>query len=181
MSTARCRSALLCICISLSGFQAPAAEPSARSSAAELELGLASRPQLYLVLDAVEPSLEIRARGMALDRIEVRAAAVCSVQPLLGRHRCPELETPLVWRVSGAPAIGWRRIVAPSELRRYTDEAAADAQPVPAEPAQAVPEAYHADLDSGWQLVISTGPTGGVWRRLADGVGDSLRAWTGRR
>ncbi len=169
MSIRRFLSALASICIS-------AAPIAAGESAAQLELGLARTPSLYLRLDVASDSLQIMVRGMELERIPVRAVRLVV-------RRAPGEEAqqlscflPAVWKVAGDPTIEWRAVVAPPTLVPY-DEDAEPPTPVPNADREA-PTQIAVRLDNSWELQLGPDPPIGWWRRVADRLGSGWqRLW----
>lgn len=164
--------ALACICTS-------AAPSAAGGSAAELELGLARSPSLYLRLDLSSEALQVMVRGMELDRIPVRAMKLVMRRPP-GQPREEDLSRllPVVWKVVGDPQIEWRAVVAPPTLVPY-DENAEPPTPVP-NPDREAPVQIAVGLDNGWELHVGPDPPIGWWRRIADRLGSGWeRMWGG--
>jgi len=173
MSGARLAWVLACICSSA----VVAAPGQGASDPVVLELDLARRGEVYLVLEADGRSLSVRARGMELDAVpllEVRAA-------WLHRAGDPLPPTPpggpQVWRITEAPADSWRRVVAPEVLVPYVEDGEASAQPAQAGQRPASPpfrpDRYAVATDSPWRLAVATSVDAvvplGCWRRLVRG------------
>jgi hypothetical protein len=152
----------------------------------ELELELARTRQLYLVVDVTAATLSLKARGMVLDQVRLLATAIAAAQPAMGRQSWPELELPMLWRVSEPPAVEWRRLVAPAELRRYS-ESPAEAAPAATTPAPAravsvpeLPAHYTMSVDSGWQVMVSDRAGTAFRQHMLEAAGSSLQRLTGQ-
>jgi hypothetical protein len=146
----------------LAGIAAAAAAQLAATGAAvsptapELEAALAEGRDLYLVLDAAAGELQVRARGLVLDRAAWSDAAVLAPAPLLGAAPAG-LSAPTVWRIVQRPATARRRLVAPASLRpsgATETELAAVPAAAAEEPAVEVPRSYAAVMAEGWRLEI---------------------------
>lgn len=171
MSTRRFLSALACTCIS-------AAPAALAGSLAELELELAQSPALYLRLDVDGGSLEVRVRGMELERFAVMSVRLAA-RRAPGEPGLPPVELPAVWRVVGDPQVEeWREVVAPPALKPY-DEDAEPPTPVPSQERELPPQVVAA-LDNGWELHLGPRPPGGWADRLADRLGSGWRRLWGR-
>ncbi len=190
------RSALASICISLAaaGAQAGDVPPDpARVAALELEVGLAKRPTVYMVLDPQRRVLEIKARGVVLDTVPLTGIEIISQQPLLAHARPTNPPIPAVWTVSQGPGDTDRELVAPEKLVpapkdgddenvEPTPPPGATPSPTPT-PAPLPSTSYRAGLTNGWDLWITDRlpPQGGMgtflaavrdgWRRLR-GLGE---------
>lgn len=143
------------------------------------ERALAAERDLYLVVMAEPPALEIKARGLTLDRLPLSGVAVV-VRRDAGSPPPEPLALPVVWRVAEtAAAEPPRRLVAPAELKpapaEETEEAAAttaEAEPLPEPPAD-----YRIGFDGGWELWVGPAPPrGGVIARFASAVAAGWRA-----
>lgn len=173
MSTARFLLALACTCTS-------AAAALAGESATELELALAREPALYLRLNVDTAILQVMARGHEFDRVQTKA-----VQLIVRRspgHEQTDFEPslPALWRVSGAPEMQWRRVVAPPTLVPY-QENAEPPTPLPnSTPLPDLPSQFEIKLDNGWSLHLGPEPPGRFWERLGDRFESGWRRLTGR-
>ncbi len=177
MSTTRFLPALACICISLAAGAAP--EPTAglpaNAAALALEVELARGPGLYLLVDTGREVVEVKARGIVLDRVTLRRAAVLVPGPLLGGGRRPDLELPAVWRVAEPPVDLERRVVAPETLEPYSEEAAHSEPASPTATPTPVSGVRHARFgvltDAGWRVEMGPGvAAAGFLHRLGDGL-----------
>lgn len=193
MSTARCRWALACFSFScaLAGFAAGmGVEPPPESEEwLRLELELAQRGDLYLVVRPEVPVLEIRARGVVLDRVPLTGVVLLAWQP--PDDTCGEsaesAPLPRLWRVAGrAPSVS-RRFIAPSQLRPWGTESAEQSEPSAPPPPAAVeeipilePSHYTVDLEGGWELrVVQELPPRGWLARFRETLADGWRRLRG--
>lgn len=163
-----------------------------RAEALALETVLASGPDLYLVLRVEPPELEIRARGMTLDRVPVGHVAFLASRSAWGRRPPGSLALPVVWVIAEAPAGVVRRQIEPRSLEPFDPDGLARALAVPepdAARAAEPPASYRVVLRSAdpapdeepWTLeVTSQPPSTSIWTRpfrlLADGW---WRLWGG--
>jgi len=152
----------------------------AAQTAAELELQLARTPHLYLVVDLCAATLEVKARGVVLDRMNLNQVEIEATQPVVGRRCWPELALPQLWRVSQPPEATWRRLVEPTELRQYNDRESEPPAVTAAQDVVELPAHFACEVDTGWQVVVGQRVGGGWWRRLAAAAADSWRRWRGR-
>lgn len=168
------------------------AQPTASQvAAAELELGLARRPDVYLVLSPTERRVEVRVRGLVLDSIPLSAVEVVLHSPLLGRSAPPAFRLPAVWRIVHGPGDTDREYIAPTELRPYNPDGYDDPPAVPTPPsapgpaptATPIPEpppSYRARLDNGWDIwVVTQLPPRNFFARAAAAVRDGWRRLRG--
>lgn len=173
MSTVRFLLALACSCTS-------AGIALAGSSAAELEVDLAREPALYLRVDLASNLVRVMVRGIELDHLQARSVRLVTRRAAGQAQPTPEETLPAVWRIETAPAVSWRKVVAPPTLVPYQEDAprttpAASPTPVPDLPAQ-----YHVDLEGGWTLHLGPDPPGRGWERLRDRIRTGWRRLTGR-
>lgn len=166
------------------------AEAAAQGAAVELEV--ARKPGLYLVVDAAAGKLEVRSRGLTLDAAALLGAEVRFYRPAWGEVEVRELPAG-GWRVATDAPAEYRQVVAPLELRPYPEAAdaggggAATGGPMPAagtaSAAGAVepPTSYRVQLEEGWELRIGPGmPEAGWVRRLGSTLSRGWWAWRGR-
>lgn len=165
---------------------------AAQVAAVELEVPLARRPDVYLVLNPQSRQLEVKVRGVALDTMPLAGIEMIVHAPLFGGHGPPPLPLPAVWRVVDGPGDTDREYIAPAELRPYNPDGYDDPQPsaTPASPgappptATPVPEppaSYRAKLDSGWDLWITNElPPQGFLARAGAAVHDGWERLRGR-
>jgi hypothetical protein len=175
MCGARFASALACCCISAG--VAGAGTATAPDDPASLELALARRPALYLVIGCDGQRLSVRIRGMELDSVPLSAVRLVWEGAGAGADGLTELSSPQVWRVTEAPAENWRRVVAPEVLVPFSDDedrpapsAGIAPSPTPAPPR---PDRYSVTTDSGWRLAVAPSVEAaapvGWWRRVVRG------------
>lgn len=145
----------------------PAAETLAESLAAELEIAQSS--EIYLLVDIEGARLEVRSRGLVLDRVDIRRLGVRAWGPLLGGRDDGGVALPALSKVTrGAPQR--REIVVGGET---AVGAAGDGETPPAMTTPAVVGSYACLLDNGWLLQIRDHGTGdGLWRRLWNQLSD---------
>lgn len=161
-------------------------------AALELELSLARRPDVYLVLNPTARQLEVKVRGVALDRIPLRGVEKILHVPFLSASSPPPFPLPAVWRVVDGPGDSDREYIAPTELRPYRAEGYDDpppaatptrpgAPPPTATPFPEPPASYRAQLDCGWDLWITeTLPPLGFFARARAAVRDGWERLRGR-
>lgn len=143
--------------------QANRERPAQAAPASELDL--ARRAAIYLRIDLEARVLEVKARGMVLERFPVNGLEL----RLFERDdRVDPPALPAIWVVEVAPEAEHRRRLAPEELRPYQadDPEGGDAPaPVPAaaEPETAEPPAsYRVDLEGNWELAVGQKLPGGL-------------------
>jgi hypothetical protein len=144
---------------------------------ASLELDLARRPEVYLVVDADASRLSIRIRAMEVDAVSLRDIRTAWQGNGVAPGPPPTIEVPTVWTVTEPPTAEWRRVVAPAELAPYTDDRAtgdvgAAGRPSPT-PGASRPDRFTVSTDSGWRLAVATSVRDAVavggWRRVVRG------------
>jgi hypothetical protein len=142
-----------------------------------LELELARRPALYLVIERDGRQLSVRVRGLELDSVRLSAVRVVRQGTGVDTEGPAELSSPQVWRVTDAPAENWRRVVAPEVLVPFAEdggqpEPAAGGAPSPTPPPSR-PDRYTVATDSGWRLAVAPSVEAaapvGWWRRVVNG------------
>jgi len=173
MSTVRFLLALACTCTS-------ATAALAGESATELELALAREPALYLRLNVDSAMLQVMARGYELDRVQAQAVQLIVRRSPGHEQALLEPSLPAVWRVSRAPEVQWRRVVAPPTLVPYQEDAEPPT-PVPTTtPLPDLPSQFGIELDNGWSLHIGPVPPGRFWERLGDRLASGWLRLIGR-
>lgn len=159
--------------------------PLATLRAVEFETALAREPRVYLVLAASERRLDVKSRGMVLERIPVAQLSVLHFVPLFGGSPAPELVTPALWRVHQGPGDTDRETIAPTTLRPYSEEEEQEEPAAGTQPAKPTGEAekpatYRVAIDNGWQLLITDqAPQLGFLRRFAAAVRDGWLRFQG--
>lgn len=189
MRASFCSSLLLVATLAATPAVAGDAAPELRLRQLELETELARKPDLYLVLDAAARRLEVRARRMTLNGVELAEIAVLTFRPMFGGARStPRLEAPSIWRVTEGPGDADRETIAPVTLRPYSEEeeeveatAPAPGAPAAAPGEEQKPATYRVALDNGWQLLLTPeSPRLGWFRRLGASVRDGWLRLRGR-
>lgn len=189
MRASSCSSLLLVATLAATPAVAGDAPPELRLRQLELETELARKPDLYLVLDAAARRLEVRARRMTLNGVELAEIAVLTFRPMFGGGRStPRLEAPSIWRVTEGPGDADRETIAPVTLRPYSEEEEEVEAPAPAPGSPAAPPgeeqkpaSYRVALDNGWQLLLTPeSPRLGWFRRLGASVRDGWLRLRGR-
>lgn len=158
---------------------------AARLAFAELEAGLAKKPDLYLVLDVAAGRIAVKARGLELSAVSVAEATRLEFRPMFGGAQAPPLRAPALWIVEQGPGDTDRETIAPTTLRPYSEEEE-KTEPAPAgAPAKKPgegdrPSSYRVSLDNGWQLLFVNEPPRLGWlRRLGAAVSDGWRRLRG--
>lgn len=155
--------------------------PLAALKVAEFETALAKDHGIYLVLDPAKRLLEIKSRGLDLDRIVLDELLVLEFRPLFASGDAPRLEAPAVWKIAVGPGDADRETIAPPELRPYSEEAEEEEPAAPAagdaakkpDDEERLPSSYRVGLDNGWQLYITSEvPRAGFFRRLGAAAHD---------
>lgn len=156
---------------------------AADATATEIEAVLAQAPQTYLVLDMGSATLSVKARGITLETMPIRAAHVLYRATLLGTGERDTPATPSVWKVAEAPEDLTRELIAPAELKPYVPEeereevaspsaasaTGTNAKRQPEEEELKPPANYRVRLDRGWELaVLERSPRRGILRRFVD-------------
>jgi len=182
------RLAHACICTSLVAAAASAGDelPSASAVVAlELEAGLARQSVVYLHLDPGRRTLEIKARGVVLESVNLTGIELVNYQPLVGGHVPAAPPVPAVWKVTSAPSDRERELITPETLRPMQDEeeapaaAASNPSPTPTVIAEA-PTSFRASLDMSWDLWLTNSlPPQGLWSRFAAAVKDGWQRMHG--
>ena len=153
----------------------PAVTDPGRARTLDLEAGLAKSPALYFFLDPAAQVLEVRARGLVLDRVPVVSLHVLHHHPFLGSGSTPAPEVPAVWKVKDGPGDFAREVIAPEALRPYQPEeerqASADRDEDDEKPIPTPPTAYQVPLTNGWALaILDREPRTSFLRRFAQAV-----------
>jgi hypothetical protein len=187
------RSALASISISLLAATATAggSPPSpARVAELELELQLARSRSVYLRIDPARRTLEVRSRGLVLASVPLTGIEMVASRPIFATtsdELSPAL--PAVWTVTETCSSRHREVIAPEELRPYSNDDE-DEPPAPrgtpgprptATPIPQPPVSYRATLDNGWDLWITDRlPGTSLVARFAEAVRDGWRRMLGR-
>jgi hypothetical protein len=158
----------------------------------ELEGRLARSPIVYLVLDPAAKVLDIRVRGIIIERVELQGLELLAYRPLFGNAETPSLAIPAVWTITQGPGDTDREVIAPVSLRPYPKDGEEEEEPAPAPTpvpgaSQADPQGeprstYRVQLDNEWQLyVVNAPPKLGLWRRYLEAVRDGWQRLRGRQ
>lgn len=188
------RLALACICTSaLVGLAGAGTEPPNPLLVAsrELELSAARRPEIYLVLSPEQRALEVRARGITLDRVPLAGIELLSQQRVFGRSRLSTPSVPARWVVKEGPGDADREVIAPEVLRPMPEEDEDDREPAPTPtaagptptptPIPEPPVSYRVALENGWDMWITDRlPRQGFLHLFGAAIGDGWRRWRGR-
>lgn len=190
------RLALACICTSaLAGLAAAGNEPPnpLHVASRELELSAAKKAEIYLVLSPEQRALEVRARGITLDRVPLAGIELLSQQRLIGRSLPSAPSVPAKWVVKEGPGDSDREIIAPTELRPMPKEDEEEAAPEPtpssagagptptATPIPEPPVSYRVQLENGWDVWITDRlPRQGFLHVLSAAFRDGWYRWRGR-
>ncbi|MCI0548959.1 MAG: hypothetical protein L0027_16965, partial [Candidatus Rokubacteria bacterium] len=165
---------------------APPVTDPGRARVLELEAGLARSPALYFFLDPAARLLEVRSRGLALDRVPVLGLHVLHHHSLFGSGPTPAPDVPAVWKVKDGPGDFAREVIAPEELRPYEPEEKRQAAPASEDedeetPIPTPPTAYQVPLTNGWALaILDREPRTSFLRRYAQAVRAGWRGVLGR-
>lgn len=183
--TRRCQWALAFSSISLAApavAQAPASDTTHTPhelKLIELEGSLAKDPKVYLAFDPAKRRLDVRLRGIVLERVALLQVELLVFAPIFGTAETPPLLAPAIWRIEQGPGDTDREVIAPPALRPFPtneeEEAAEAAQSAskPQEKPSEKPSSYRVRLDNGWQLyVLNQPPEGGFLRRYRQAVAD---------
>lgn len=97
----------------------------------ELEASLARKPNVYLKLDVGERLLQIKARGMVLDQVVVKALEAAARKPFYQPTGPLALKVPVILEVLQGPGDTDREVIAPPSLRpsKRSDEEEEEAAP----------------------------------------------------
>ncbi|MCL4836807.1 MAG: hypothetical protein KJ058_02425 [Thermoanaerobaculia bacterium] len=159
----------------------------------ELEGQLARSPIVYLVLDPAAKVLDIRVRGIVIERVELQGLELLTYRPLFGDAEAPPLAIPAVWTITQGPGDTDREVIAPVRLRPYPKDGEEEEEESPPAPTpipsgdegdpEGEPRAtYRVQLDNEWQLyVVNAPPKLDLWRRYLAAVHDGWERLRGRQ
>lgn len=136
-----------------------AAPTAAEVLALELEAKLASKPDLYVVVDLREQTFKVKSRGVELTTVKLGAAEFLNHEHA-GSQGVTPIAVPSVLTISGRAPAGERRVILPRELRPYSEEdegAPALPNPKPGERLHKAPSEYRVRIENGWWLEIAQG------------------------
>lgn len=144
----------------------PGKEPPPPKSFVEAELATAQTIDLYLVLRPKAKTMEIRSRGITLATVPLEHVELLRYRAPRGSRSEPAAMPLYHWTVAEDPEATHRKVIAPAELRPYSEEESAEEEqsaqlPVATAPAGAAaplptpPADYKIALDLGWQLWVT--------------------------
>lgn len=175
-------SIVLLVLMAMAGI-GPVFGQSARDALLAAELGAARQPNLYLIVDAQAHQVEIKVRGMTLDRVAFRHLSLLVYHPVGASESVPP-PLPIAFTVLAEPVPFPRQVIAPSVLRPLPeDPSKADPPPVGVafETPPLAPTSYRVELDGGWRLAIGPkSPRVGPLSRLASCLADGWARIRGR-
>jgi hypothetical protein len=155
MSFERCRWALACFFTSALIAHGASAEISAhRARAAELEAELAARRDVYLVVGVESGVLEIRVRGVTLERIPVATVHAFERRRLVDGEGASQLEVPHLFVTAATINLVERRVVAPETLQPWSEGAESTLRASGEDPKPQAPSSYDVPLEGGWILEV---------------------------
>jgi hypothetical protein len=170
-----CTSALALLLAGAAAARAASAD-LLRARSLELEAGLAKTKAIYLYLDPGQRVIEVRSRGMTLDRAALQSVMMLHHHPLFGRDDQPEPEVPGLWTVDQGPGDLSREVIAPEALKPYVPEDQRQDEsstPQAAKPVPPPPSQYLVPLTNGWSLVVlDREPRAGFLHRYSQAVKD---------
>lgn len=157
----------------------------------EVELVAARRESIYLVISPAQRALDVRARGVTLDRIPLAGIELISQQRLVGRSLPAAPSVPARWVIKQGPGDLDREVIAPEVLRpmpaedeEEASEPASQSPPGPTPsptPTVEPPVSYRVQLDNGWDLWITDRlPRQGFFSIVGAALRDGWRRWRGR-
>ncbi|MDX1999602.1 MAG: hypothetical protein SF066_17925, partial [Thermoanaerobaculia bacterium] len=125
--------------------------------ALELEAKLASKPDLYVVVDLQERTFKVKSRGVELTSVKLASADFLHHEHA-GSQAVAPITVPSVLTIAGRAPAGERRVILPRELRPYSEEdegAPALPNPKPGERLHKAPSEYRVRIENGWWLEIA--------------------------
>lgn len=125
--------------------------------ALELEAKLASKPDLYVVIDLSEKSFAVKSRGVELGTVALAAAAFLSHEHS-GAQAPEPIAVPAILTIAGRAPAGERRVILPRELRPYSEDDTGGPvlpNPKPGERLHKAPSEYRVRIENGWWLEIA--------------------------
>jgi hypothetical protein len=145
--------------------------PKGPAPALELEAALAAREAVYVVIDPAAGALEIRARGMTLDRVALTGVAVVRQEHLLGSDEPLSLELPAIWQITLRHGTTAREIITPPALQPYPEDGEPEDRPAAKRVTARAPASYHVLVDSGWAVAFDRElPGSSLFDRLREAV-----------
>lgn len=153
----------------------------------EIEAALAQAPDLYVLVDPTEGTLEVRSRGISLDTFAITRSEVLYKSGVFAGGTPPHFPAPSLWRVQKTPDDAIREVVAPASLKKYVPEDEREAEPTTgapvAKPRQETqpPTSYRIALNDGWDLaILGELPARGFFVRLAEAARNGWSRLLGR-
>lgn len=154
----------------------------------EIEAALAQLPDLYVLVDPAEGTIEVRSRGISLDTMAIARSEVLYRSGVFAGGPPPHFPTPSLWRVQKTPDDAIREFVAPERLKKYVpeDEREAEVQSPgapAAKPRQETqpPTSYRIALNDGWDLaILGELPDRGFLVRLSEAARNGWARLLGR-
>jgi hypothetical protein len=125
--------------------------------ALELEAKLASKPDLYVVVDLGEGTFKVKSRGVELSSVKLGAAEFLNHEHSSSQG-LPPIAVPSVLTLAGRAPAGERRVILPRELRPYNEDdegTSALPNPKPGERLHKAPSEYRVRMENGWWLEIA--------------------------
>ncbi|MEO8504644.1 MAG: hypothetical protein ABI609_12160 [Acidobacteriota bacterium] len=132
------------------------------ASFAEMEAAIVSGTGLYVMLDPLHKVLEVRSRGLVLDRVHLSGIEFLSHSPIFGGGADAVPSLPATWVVAEDASDFEREVIAPDTLRSYVPEdqrTAVDEARNPKviaahEEGALPPSTYQVKLTNGWALAV---------------------------
>jgi hypothetical protein len=182
MSTAWCRWALAFFFTSaLAAGAAPGEASTTGARAAEMEAGLATKREVYLVVGVTPATLAIRVRGVTLEELPIASVAAHEWRRLSEPSEVEPLVLPRVLVTAATISLVDRKVVAPDTLKPWSDEAETGRPATGDEARPAPPASYDVPLEGGWILEIrQEGPSHSATRRFLAAMADGWARVAGR-
>lgn len=123
----------------------------------ELEAKLASKPDLYVVVNLREQTFKVKSRGVELSSVKLGSAAFLNHEHS-GSQAVTPIAVPSVITIAGRAPAGERRVILPRELRPYSEEEESPSalpNPKPGERLHKAPSEYRVRIENGWWLAIA--------------------------
>jgi len=146
--------------------------PASRAKTAELEAGLASKREVYLVVGVDSCDVAIRVRGVTLQVVPLVAVDAFETKRLTHAGDVGRLEIPRTFVTAATISLVDRRVVAPANLKPFGEDSETssattdDTRPV-------APSEYDVPLDGGWLLEVRQEPVDlSSSGRLLSAIGD---------
>lgn len=167
----------LVLAVTASAARAPTNAPAVRlptepQPALALEVELAATPAIYVVIDVAAQRLDVRARGMILDRIPLDGIALVRDEPLLRAGAQPlELTLPALWRITNRSGVASREVITPRSLEAYPEDGEVPDRPAAKRVAAKPPATYYLEVEGGWSVSFDRALPGTTfWKRFGTAV-----------